>query len=293
MQHPDMKDLSADEIAARLDRERAELAGSIDGLRERLSVDALLGDAFDYATANMAPYVRALDGAVRANPLAAVVAGVGLAWLAFGRKTTTRDPEAPLAGTRFEALSRWEDEGGPVSPLPDPDDAWIAEANRLRDDASGALARIDAAARGLVRPAAEVAQDRAAVLAQLARSTRMAMLRGLESLTGDAQGRVLAAREQVYAARIAAVRQGSRLIEERPMVAGAIGMAIAAAVAAVLPPTKTEDRLFGQERDHLLRKAQETLRQERARAADAAARLAGVVATEVKDSARQLVAETP
>ncbi len=288
---PHDRDESPDEIAARLERERADLAGTINGLRDRLSVDALLGDALGYAKANMAPYARALDGAVRANPLAAVMAGVGLAWLVLGRKGGSSEPEAPLAGTKFEALSRWEDEGGPVAPLPDEDSVWIAEADRLRASASGALARIDAAARELLRPAAEVARDRAAVLADLAKTTRAAMMKGLESLTSEAQNRILATREQAYSARIAAVRQGTRLIEERPMVAGAIGMAIGAAVAAALPRTETEDRLFGHERDRLMERAQEALRQERARAADAATRLADTVAAEVKGSARELVSE--
>ena len=289
MQRHDMSDLSPDEIAAALERERADLAQTIDGLRDRLSVDALIGDALGYAKANMAPYARALDGAVRANPMAAVVAGVGLAWLVFGRKAAAV-PES-LAGTKFEAMARWEDEGGPVAPLPEADHAWIVEADALRDRASATLARIDAVARARLRPAAEVARDRAAVLTDLAKATRAAMLRGLDSLTSDARDRIVTAREQAYAARMAVVRQGTKLIEERPVVAGAIGMAIGAAVAAALPRTQTEDRLFGQERDRLMAGAQAALQQERARATDAAMRLADRVATDISESARQLVAE--
>jgi hypothetical protein len=235
MQPHDMSDLNPDQIAAALERERADLARTIDGLRDRLSVNALIGDALGYAKANMAPCARALDGAVRANPMAAVMAGVGLAWLVLGRNTT------PAAE--------------PLAPLPDRDHAWIVEADALRDRASDRLARIDAAARARLRPAAEVAGDRAAVLADLAKATRAAMLRGLDHLTSDARDRIVAAREQAYAARMVAVRQGTKLIEGRPVVAGAIGFAIGAAVAAAVPRTRTEDRLFGQERDRLLARA--------------------------------------
>lgn len=291
MQPHDTKDLTAAEIAAKLERERAELAGSIDNLRDSLSVDALLGDAIGYARTTMAPYTRVLDEAVRANPMAAVMAGVGLAWLVFGPKTTTSVPEAPLAGTKFEALTRWEDEGGPAAPLPEADSSWIAEADLLRDRASAALARIDALARQKLRPAADLAHDRAAVLADLARATRVAMLRGLDGLTSDAQDRMLSLREQAYAARLAAARQGTKLIEEKPLAAGAIGMAIGAAVGAALPRTAMEDRLFGQERDRLLARAQEALQHERARVASSATKLADTVASEVKDHARDLVAE--
>ena len=259
MQRHDMKDLSADELATNLERERAELAQNIDGLRDRLSVDALMGDAFGYAKANMAPYARALDGAVRAHPIAAVMAGVGLAWLVFGRRTSSSPPEVPLAGTKFEALARWEDEGGPVAPLPDADGAWMADTDALRNTASGVLAQIDEAARQRLRTAADVALDRAQVLADLAKSTRMAMMQGLDNLTTEARDRILMIREQAYAARIATVRQGTKLIEEQPIMVGAIGMAIGAVVAAALPRTPTEDRMFGQDRDRLISRAQEAL----------------------------------
>lgn len=291
MQPHDMKDLSADQIAANLERERADLVGRIDGLRDRLAVDVLIGDVFGYAMANMAPYTRALDSAVRARPLAAVMAGVGLAWLVLGRRAGGLPQDAPPAGTKFEALARWEDEGGSGSALPDADHVWIAKADALRDNASGVLARIDASARLRLRPAAEIARDRAQVLADLAKASRVVMLRGLENFTSEAQDRILGAREQAYAARLAAVRQATSLIEKRPVVAGAIGMAIGAAVAAALPRTQREDRLFGRERDLLMACAQKALQQERARAGTVVTKLADGVAAEVKSSARQLVSE--
>ncbi len=96
-----LNDQTTDDIAAMLERERQDLAASIDGLRTRLSVDALVGDALGYARTNAAPYASVLDSAVRANPLAAVMVGVGLAWLVLGRKGQTAPPAVPLAGTRL------------------------------------------------------------------------------------------------------------------------------------------------------------------------------------------------
>lgn len=282
-------DQTPDEIAAMLERERQELAASLDGLRNRLSPDQLINDAMGYAKANLGPYARALDGAVRANPMAAVMTGVGLAWLVFGRGSKSAAPAVALAGTKFEALSRWEDEGGPPAPDHSADTAWIAETNELRHRALRALSRIEAAARDHLRPASELAQDRARVLADLAGTTRTAMRRGLEGLTQDARNRVVVLREEAYAARLAAERQGTRLMEAHPVLTGAIGAAIGAAVASALPHTQTEDRLFGQERDRLMSRAAEALSQERARAAGTVSRLADTVAAEVTDSARDLV----
>jgi ElaB/YqjD/DUF883 family membrane-anchored ribosome-binding protein len=266
-----MNNLSPDEIATLLDRERSALEGSIEDLRDRLSLDALLDDVLVYAKANAAPYARALDGAVRANPVAAVMAGVGLAWLVLGRKSGQPPAAKPLAGSKFEALARWEDEGGPVAPLPEPDQAWVAETDRLRQLASAALDQIDAAARQGLRPAANLAQERARVLADLAQTTRSAMLQGLESLEHDAQDRIYAARQRAYAAQAAVTRRGANLLEQQPLVAGAIAMAIGAVVGSVLPRTAVEDRVLGQERDNLLAHARLALRQEREQAAQAAA----------------------
>jgi ElaB/YqjD/DUF883 family membrane-anchored ribosome-binding protein len=250
---------SPDEIAARLEQDRADLEGSIEGLRDRLSLDVLLDDAFGYAVAHAAPYGRALDNAVRRNPIAAVMVGAGLAWLIFGHKKRT---EPKIEGTKFEALSRWEDEGGPVAPLPEPDEDWIGEADRLRDGASTALRRIDERARRGLRPLAETTRDRAKVLTDLAQATRKAMGRGLEDLGAEAADRMLAAREKAYAARIEATRRGTQLIEDHPMVAAAVGMSIGAAVGMALPRSPVEDRIFGEERDRLLEQAQHVLRQE-------------------------------
>lgn len=291
MQSHEHNTMSADQIAAGLERDRADLSKSIEGLRGRLSTDNLIGDAMGYARSNVAPYLRALDGAVRANPVAAAMAGAGLAWLILGRKNGRSEGEAPLAGTKFEAMSRWEDEGGPVAEMPHPEESWIASADRLRHSALDALARINAAAREGLRPVAEVAANRAAILADLARATRDTMLYGLENLGADAQERILAAREQAYIARLDAVQQGRRLIEERPLVAGALGMALGAAVGAALPHTETEDRLFGQDRDRLMARARDVLRDEKNRAASAASKLADTVTQELKDTAKQRVSE--
>lgn len=293
MQQHDVKDQTPAEIAAGLDRDRADLALAIDGLRDRFSVDALLGDAVDVAKTNLAPYGRALDTAVRSNPAAAVMAGVGLAWLIFGRKGGGLAGEAAssLAGTSIEAVSRWEDEGGNPAPRPEIEEAWIDEADSLRARASEMLSRIDAAARDRLQPVAEIARQRAEVLTGLAMDTRRVMRRGLEGLAVDAQDRILAVREKAYAARGAAIRQGTRLIEDRPVLAGAIGMAIGAAMAAVLPRTATEDRLFGRDRDRLLAQAQAALRAETVRATRVASRLADTVTAEVRDHARELATD--
>ena len=263
--------LTPREIEMALDRDRADLARTLDSLSQRMSVDGLLDDVVGYAKASLAaPYTRALDTAVRTNPVAAAVVGAGIAWLAVGGKRSATSAGQPLAGSTYEALSRWEDEGGPVTPSPDRDDRWLLQADELRHSATATLARIDRAARFGHRPPGEVAADRADVIAELARDTREVMLHGLDGLAPRAQDRIVAARMRAYRARVSRGKSGDPVIQKRPIVASAIALALGAVVAAVLPRTGTEDRMFGPDRDRLMHKARQALRTERARAADTA-----------------------
>lgn len=60
------------------------------------------------------------------------------------------------------------------------------------------------------------------------------------------------------------------LVREQPLVLGAIGLAVGAAVGALLPGTETEDRLMGETRDDLAERARATAEQGFERAKEAA-----------------------
>lgn len=268
--------LNPHEIEEQLARDRAALSGSIDALRNRLSLDHMVTDVFGLIKSNPGPYTKAIDSVVRANPLALAVVGVGLAWLILGRKTS---PAAPaegeaLSGTKYEALSRWEDEGGPAVPLDDPDLKWVAQAEDLRSRASAALTRLEELAYEKLASAAEVAQERAAILAGLAKDVRTAMRDGLEHLSSAAQDRIVAAREAAYAAQLNARKATGQMIEDHPMATAGIALALGVAVGAALPRTRTEDKIIGPERDRLLAETRRMLAEERLRAVAAAEMLA-------------------
>lgn len=274
--HEQMTDTPS-HIEADLARERAALASSLDALRDRLSVDALLRDGVGLLQRNAAPYARMVDEAVRANPLAVGLTGIGLAWLILGRRTAqaqhSPDNEV-LAGTPFEALSRWEDEGGPVAPLCDPEDAWVEQADDLRAKAAEALRALDAKARDGLSTAADLARERAAVLADLTRDVRSALGDGLAGLSDAARTRIMSAREAAYAVHVETRQRSRRMIEDRPLTCGAIAALAGAALAAALPQTEAEHRMLGAPRDRLMDEARRALAEEQARAAEVAAALA-------------------
>jgi hypothetical protein len=284
MQHQTIAPESPRQIEAQLDHDRDALSKSLEALRQRFSLDSLWSDGASLIKANAGPYTQALDAAVRANPLALSVTAVGLAWLIFGRRSVNDAASSALAGTRFEAEARWEDDGGPVSELPETDALWMEEADRLRLRASGMLARINGAVRDNLAPAAELAKNRADVVAALAKDVRRVMARGLDGLTGSARDAALAARERAYTARVMTGKVGAEAVRDNPVVAGMALVAAGAAVAALLPQSAFENQVMGAPRDRLVGEAKRFLKEERQRVANSVSRIAEVLKDEIAPS---------
>lgn len=290
-------------IEADIQRERASLASTLNALQDRVSVDTLAREAMDALRNNAATYTRNAEQMIRANPMALALTGVGLAWLIFGGKSNDRN--AP----KHTAVRRWEDEGGQVAPVGTASEAWYHEATAHRDRAHQSIAQIDRSAKhtgsgahegsGMKDRAMRAAHDlqddareRAAVAKEFASGLADSFRHGLEDLSDSAKERIVAAREQAYAAVIAAEKQAQhlskstgRLIEDQPLISGAIAAALGAGLAAALPHTDTEDRSFGRQSDSLMRQAKQMLTQER----DRAMRVAKGVVDEVQSSAKDVM----
>lgn len=283
---------SANDIERSLERDRIALAQSLTALHDRLRPANLVAEGKEALVAQASPLLDRLDGMVRAQPLIAAVAGVAVAALLFGRKRSN-DAEAAgavpaMAGTRFEALTRWEDEGGPPAPEPvDPDDDWLSEAQGLRETARSLLAQIDEAARRGLAPAAKLARHRAEVLAALANGTKQALGKGLGSLSGAARDQALQARERIYLSRIAMVEKGRETLDANPLAVGAALALAGAAVACLFPQSDTEDRLMGETRDQLAADLKAAAKREVVKASALGSTLKVALKTDLKH-ARQL-----
>ena len=269
----------------RLERDRADVLRAVSALRDRLSPHSLLKDATGLLTdpsgligRNAGAYTQALDHAIRANPLALAVSAVGLAWLILGRRTkdSTADPQS-LAGTQFEAMTRWEDEGGPVAPpppVPVRHDDWMIEADRLRERAAGMFARIDAASRQRGAPLAELAQRRADVMVALTTDIRRVLGRGLDGMADTARHAAQTARERAYERHLHTRQKAAEALHERPLTSAAALVAAGAAVGAMLPRSALENRILGHTRDQIFVEIKHVMRDERQRFAASAQRAA-------------------
>ena len=293
-----MSDFAKHDIERSLEQDRIALAQSLVALRDRMRPATLMAEGREALMAQASPLMGRLDGVVRAQPLVAAVAGVALAALVFGRKRTS-DTEAAgavpaMAGTKFEALTRWEDEGGPPAPEPvDPDEGWLTEAQGLRERAGKLLAQIDEAARRGLAPAGKLAKHRAEVLAALASETKQALGKGLGSLSGAARDQALQARERVYLSRIAMAEKGRQTVDASPLAVGAALVLAGAAVACLFPQSETEDRLLGETRDQLAADLKAMAKREAVKASALGSTLKDALKTDLKHASQLFTPEEP
>lgn len=297
-----------DAIEAAIERDRHALASTIGVLQERISVEHLAQEALGLVKTNAAAYGRTVDKAVRANPLALALTGAGIAWLVFGNRNSDEErAQNPKRRSSDDHGGRmpWPDSASTmVDSLSAADVAgasdWLEEIDGLRDRATRRLHALEAEARGHASSvrngiseglgkARDFAAERADVLSGFAEDMKSGFRKGLDDVSDSARDRIVAARERAYAAKIRAeglaksgAREAGRLIEDHPLVAGVLALAVGAAFAAALPRTQVENRAFGAESDRLMEEANRLLRQERARLG----RVASGVADEVTDRAR-------
>ncbi|PVA11332.1 hypothetical protein DC366_06230 [Pelagivirga sediminicola] len=75
---------SPEDIEREIERERAGLRDSIDGLQNRLSFDGMFQQFGDQVREHGGDFGRSVAQSARDNPVALALTGVGLAWLMFG-----------------------------------------------------------------------------------------------------------------------------------------------------------------------------------------------------------------
>lgn len=263
------------EIEARLEQDRQDVAQAFSALRDRFSPDSLWQDAADYIGRNAGSYTAAADRLIRGNPMALAVSAVGVAWFILGRKKDGKDAQTPaLAGSKYEAVTRWEDEGGPVkqppSTAPAHLDDWMVEADRLRDRAGVMLGQINKAARKGGAMAGDLARHRTEVMSALTTDVRRALGRGLEGLSDTARSAALKTREQAYGLHVQARRTSADVLHERPLASAAALAAAGAALGMVLPRSSVEDRYLGRTRDQIVAELSRVFEDERQRIAASA-----------------------
>lgn len=248
---------SSAEIEREVESTRAGLTDTLGELRDRASPGQLFEQALDYArSSGGAEMARNLGASVRDNPLPLLLIGAGIGWMM-------------LSGGQRGAGATWQG-----SPTPHGGPAG-GRGHGLRDTAAAASGRVaegaDAAWQGAadaassLRDAAGQAGERVADLGEAARRR-----------AGDLGG--------------TAERGLGWVMREQPLVLGAIGVALGAAVGALLPSTEAEDRLMGETRDRALEQAKDVAQQGYERVKETASTQLGGSASGAGEEARGVAA---
>ncbi|NKC31054.1 DUF3618 domain-containing protein [Falsiroseomonas selenitidurans] len=259
---------SSAEIEHEVEETRAGLTDTLEQLRDRASPGQLFEQALDYARGSGGvEFTRNLGAQVRDNPLPLLLIGAGIGWLMLGGQPRTR--QAMAYG------DDWDDGHG--------GDRSSRRPGGLRERA-GAHAQATGSAAGHVAQSArqglgdaahragDAAHRGAAAAGSAYRSAAAAAGSAGEAVSDRARdwgegARQAGAHASAYAADMAEASRhrledwseqagdGLDWVRDQPLVLGGIGLALGAALGAMLPRTDTEDRLMGETRDDLTDRA--------------------------------------
>ena len=221
-----------------LEQTRARLDATIGALQQKLSPGQLLDQSLAYLKeSGGAEFGRNLKLDVQSHPMPVALVGIGLAWLMMSGATRASSHDVRFG---YEPRS-WDDEC---------------------QDAEGLVAKANAAAAAVQRTASESVQafeERVAA----AKAAALGIARGVGELASAFASRVNVAMQQAGArsrSAVSSVRHGAGLaagglrttsgrtfgfLQDQPLLLGALGISVGALLAALLPPTRTEDELVG------------------------------------------------
>lgn len=250
-----------EEIEAELERERLALQANLAALQEKMSLKGMTQEAMGLVSPATASTARSLassfDSTVRAHPVAALLAGGGLVWLAFGRGGRKQRPAAAprsnLGSNVATTVSAAATIASAVAAM-DPDDvrAIADEIDKIYRAGAAKLRSLDAEIRrkaaavgeGLrdsSEKAGDFATEKARIVADVAAEVKARLGEGLEGLTEEAAAAVMAARERAYMARrqasetaSAAYAEIASVVDKHPLAAGAGALALGALLAVAL-----------------------------------------------------------
>ena len=231
----------SDKTAAELEREaeaaRAKVAGTAESIRSRMTPGQLIDEftgAFSGGDGGQA--LNNLKSQVRDNPLPIALVGAGLAWLMLGSGNsghTARD------GSR--------------------EDARFSTRSDIPSSATGSAPQSGMSLGQGARNLAESGSDALHGAADSIGSMMSDAVESVRSTVADAADQVSDAAAGVTRPVANAGKSAQNLIAQEPLVLGAIGFAIGAAIGALLPTTDVEEEILGGYRDQAQAKASDLL----------------------------------
>jgi hypothetical protein len=248
-------------------RTRGELSLTLAALERKLAARYLIDEGLNMFKDTLGEDYGLRRGLeiVRTNPVPIALIGIGAAWLVASNTNAVdriaRDERVQTARRRVTDLA--SDIG-----------------NRAGEMATSAAQRIGIAGNGADRPLGHTGNP---MIDQP--GAGMASDGWVHEVSDRAQGMLQSARDSSGAMLDRASESAGRIadqvtdtFERHPLLIGAIGLMAGALIAALLPPSRTEDEWFGPARDQLWNKAEEAGQETVSRVRDVALRAADAAA---------------
>jgi hypothetical protein len=230
---------SPEQIEGEIRSTRRDIDRTLDALQTRLSPGQLLDQALGYMKSGGGEFATNFGRTVAQNPIPVTLLGLGALWLMCSPHAQPGSNGRPdeFAGRARE----WGDAGTEASGVTAEKAAqWGRDA---RDWTTGAVET----ARDYAQAAGDTAREYAHTAGDTARSA-----------AHRAQGYASTARHQATRASETA----KHVIDDYPLVVGAVGLAVGAIAAALLPSTRRENELMGTTADEFKQAAGQVVREQ-------------------------------
>lgn len=238
-------DRSPDEIERDIRHTRDEVSSTLDAIQSKLTPGQMMDQALNYMRSSLpADFGRNLNESVRNNPIPVALVGIGLAWMMMsGRRgsigtSTDASMHDSMYGSMHDSMS------GSMS-------SSTSSMHGGGSSSSGMMQGMRDSAQHMADRTREMtgsARDRLSSTAAGARESIASTAAGARDRMTDIAHR---SRDQMSRARAGM----SQVIDEQPVVVGALGVALGAMLGAALPSTRQEDQLMGEMRDDLMARA--------------------------------------
>jgi Protein of unknown function (DUF3618) len=298
---------SAAEIEREVRQSRAEIEHTLDAIQEKLSPGQMVDQALGYFRGGRGvDFARNLGDSIAANPVPVALVGLGVAWMMFSSQRSPRDDHRLSAGYWEDDLDAVEEhyagfveeeqhagfaeeDMGYLGPETDTGEGLGAHLKDAGESAAG-QSSTGQAVKSKVAGLGERARHAGERVRHAGERARHASDRARQRFGRARAGvadRAYEAGERVRHQGHLAKQGVLRTLDEQPLVLGALGLAIGAALGAALPPSETEDKLMGEARDKALRHATKAGREQAGKMREAAGSIAAAAREEAGKFARE------
>jgi ElaB/YqjD/DUF883 family membrane-anchored ribosome-binding protein len=220
---------------------RADMDRTLDALERKFSPGMVLDRSLEYLREHGGDVTRRVSDSVRNNPVPVMMTVAGIVWLIGSgiRSRSRQDLGAVVHEEEYEHEHEHE-----------PERADASGGNGSGRGRAGALHRVRQRARSIGARVRDRVHDRVEATREHIRSSREASANTVSGRLSDA----------MYATRERTRRMQGRMhtiVDEQPLLVGALAVAVGAVIGAVLPVTEYENRAMGPLRDRALAKARQ------------------------------------